>query len=569
MRAGGGRRPASRWAAALAGLLLVARAGLAQPRAGAPAAAGSTSPAGSAGPARATWGSGAAGPPPGAPAGGAPAAAAPESAPTAAAAAAACPDPPACEAQEVELEPAAEPDDPPIRYELERVDVRGLSRTSPRVVLRYLPFAPGDVIDVDDPEIELSRYRLLGTGFFRSVELSLDRGSRRGAVVLVVEVEERNTVVINGIWLGVSADADTQGNARPLTAYGGLDVAETNLAGTGITLGGAVGVARDQLALRVRFFEPTFLGDRYMTSASLVYNDARDFFGNTGVQYSPGLLSGVPDYAVVDYQRFGGTLGVGRDLGVSTQLWVAYRLERVQASVPIAASHRRGLDTEPIDFSLIDGGSNLSTLRASLQHDTRDHPFLPTRGWLTVLSGEAGLQAFASDYGYQRAELAISRWWKLPWYRHVLRLELFGGIIAGDAPFFEQYYVGDFSDFLPARVLGMNVDRRPSPNLLGTDILEVRYGEVAAKVGGEYRIPLYRGRRAVYGIDLFASAGLFSVAARRDLTDPPRGYSGAARVPLDLTANLGTRIDTSAGGFVFSFSNILGFVPVRNEDRPR
>jgi hypothetical protein len=55
------------------------------------------------------------------------------------------------------------------------------------------------------------------------------------------------------------------------------------------------------------------------------------------------------------------------------------------------------------------------------------------------------------------------------------------------------------------------------------------------------------------------------VGARRDLTRPAEGYSGLARVPVDLTGNLGFRIDTSAGGFAFAFSNLLGFFPVRGE----
>jgi hypothetical protein len=35
-----------------------------------------------------------------------------------------------------------------------------------------------------------------------------------------------------------------------------------------------------------------------------------------------------------------------------------------------------------------------------------------------------------------------------------------------------------------------------------------------------------------------------------------------------LTFNLGFRIETSAGGFNFAFSNLLGLVPVRGEGGP-
>lgn len=520
-----------------------------------------------------TWGSGAAGPatpaapaaaseappaPPASPATADPGAAPPSSeAPCPCAGDAQCP----CAAQPERAGAAALT----VRYTLEGVEVHGNTRTRSQVVLRYVPFKQGNVFDVDDPEVELSRYRLLGTGFFRDVQFSLRKGSTRGLVVLVIDVIERNTIVLNDVRMGISADADTMGNGRPLTAYGGIDLAETNLLGTGITLGSAMAVAQDQLALRVRFLDPAFLGSSWMTSGTLLYNDARDFFGNAVVFKDDLNDTSSSQSAVVSYKRFGGSLGVGRDLSIATQFWLNYRLESIDASYPSEASHMRGFRTEPIDFDIVRGRSVLSTLGATLDYDTRDHPFLPTRGWRASITAEVGLLPAESDYEYQRAEVQASHWWHLPWHDHVLRLELFAGAISGNAPFFEQYYVGDFSDFLPSRVLGVNFDRRPPPNFLGTDIVEVRYGKYAFKLAGEYRIPLFRGHRSIYGIDFYASAGIYGVAGDRDIKSPPEGYSGLARLPVDLTGNLGFRMDTSAGGFVFAFSNVLGFVPVRGK----
>jgi outer membrane protein assembly factor BamA len=470
-----------------------------------------------------------------------------------------------CPCPEPGLETRPGPTALAVRYTLEGVEVRGNTRTRTHVVLRYVPFKQGDVFDVDDPEVELSRYRLLGTGFFRDVQFSLRKGSARGFVVLVIDVVERNTIVLNDVRMGISADADTKGNRRPLTAYAGIDVAETNLLGTGITLGSAMAVAQNQLALRVRFLDPAFLGSSWMTSGTLLYNNALDFFGNAVVLKDDPNGTTSSESAVVSYKRFGGSVGVGRDLSIATQFWLNYRLESITADYPLEASHQRGFSTEPIDFDIVRGRSVLSTLRATLDYDTRDHPFLPTRGWHASITAEVGLLPAASDYEYQRAEVSASHWWRLPWHEHVLRLELFGGAISGNAPFFEQYYVGDFSDFLPSRVLGMNFDRRPAPNFLNTDIVEVRYGKYAFKLAGEYRVPLFRGHRSIYGIDFFASAGIYGVAGDRDITSPPVGYSGLSQIPVDLTGNLGFRMDTNAGGFVFAFSNVLGFVPVRGK----
>ncbi len=447
-----------------------------------------------------------------------------------------------------------------LKYTLEGVEVRGNRTTLARVVLRYVPFHSGDVLDVNDRELELTRFRLLGTGFFRSVQLSLRRGTQRGYVVLVVDVVERNTLVVDNLWLGVSEDVNSSGAASPLTAYGGARVTETNLAGTGIGLGGAFAVADSQLALRARLVDPQFARSSWTAETELLYNAARDFFGNGDV-----LVNGsAQDYAVVQYKRFGGRLGFGHDLGISSQIFFDYRIEKITATVPLAASDYRGLDVEPIDFLLPDGASILSTLGATMVHDTRDDPFLPTSGHNVVASTDISLTPLGSDYPYAKLVLRASQWLPLPWGQgHVLALDGFAGAIFGNAPLFERFYVGDFSDLLPDRVLDLNFDRRPAPNYVSTDIVEIRYGNYAAKVDAEYRIPLYRGTRSIYGIDFFGSFGVYGVANDADLTNHARGYQGFATVPVDLTFNAGLRIDTQAGGFVFGVANFVGLVPVR------
>jgi outer membrane protein insertion porin family len=449
-----------------------------------------------------------------------------------------------------------------LRYVIEGIEVRGNTATLTRVVLRYVPYRAGDTLNVDDKELELTRFRLLGTGFFREVSLSLRRGSRRGYAILVVTVVERNTIVLNNAWLGISADAEPNGSARPLTAYGGIDVAETNLAGTGITLGGAIAIADGQLALRTRFADPSFLASEWTVEAQLLYNNARDFFGNGNVLVDDPTQEVHQDYAVVQYQRFGGSVGAGHDLGVSTQVFFDYRLEKIDAILPLAASDHRGNDIEPIDYFILSGSSVLSTLRATLVNDTRDEPVLPTRGRFVSALAEASLTPLGSDYPYAKLQARASQWTRLPW-GHVLKLEAFAGAIFGDAPLFEKFYVGDFSDLLPDRVLDLNFDRRAAPNLLGTDIVEVRYGQYAAELSGEYRIPVYRGTRSIYGIDFFGSFGVYGVADPRDITNPAQSYRGFATVPIDLTFNLGVRADTALGGFLFGVSNLLGFIPVR------
>ncbi len=458
------------------------------------------------------------------------------------------------------------PDRQRIRYVLEGIELRGNIRTAGRVILRYVKFRAGDLLDVGNPEVELTRYRLLGTGFFSRVDLSLRKGSRRGAAILVVEVVERNTLIVENLSAGVAADEDTEGNARPISPFLGVQLAETNLAGTGITLGAGVAIAADQYALTTRFVDPSFVGTGWSAAAMLYYGDARDFFGNRDVSFEAPAIPQreVTDYAVVAYRRFGATIGTGHDLGVATSFALDYHFEQINATVPVAASHIRGQSREPIFISIQPGRSVLSELHGTFTYDTRDAPFLTTRG--TLAQANVTLSMPGSDYAYQSVEARWRRWFLLP-RKHVLRLDAYAGAIAGHAPFFRQFYVGDFTDLLPDRLLDLAPDRRQPPNFLNTDIIEVRYGDVAAKVEAEYRIPLYAGRESVYGVDMFASFGMYSVATRREFTDPASGYHGFRRVPLDITGNLGLRIDTKLGGITLAFSNLIGLISSRNGER--
>ncbi len=451
-----------------------------------------------------------------------------------------------------------------LRYTLEGIEIRGNTTTLARVIQRFVPFHAGDTLDAFDKELLLTRFRLLGTGFFRDVQLSLRRGTKRGYVVLQVDVVERNTIVVNDVWLGLATDAEPNGRARPLTPYGGIDVSETNLAGTGIALGGALAVADRQLALRTRVSDADFLRTSWTAEAQLLFNNAKDFFGNRGVLVDDPMQLVAQDYAVVSYRRFGGLVGAGHEVGsIATRLFFDYRLETIDADVPRAASHLRGLDVEPIDFDLRSGSSVLSTLSATLVHDTRDDAFLPTSGWHVLALAEASLTPIGSDYPYAKLVLRASRWMPLPW-EHVLRIEGIFGSVFGDAPLYEKFYVGDYTDLRPHRALDLAFDRRAAPNFLNTAIGEVRYGDYAVRMNAEYRVPIYRGRKSIYGVDFFGSTGFYSVAGARDVTSPARGYPGLRMVPVDLTFNVGLKADTAAGGVSFGIANFIGFIPIRS-----
>ena len=162
------------------------------------------------------------------------------------------------------------------RYVIDEVVVKGNLKTETSIIIAEtaaLGLVKGAAVDASDPRIEAVRYRLLALGYFLDARLSVTRGANRGGVVLVVDVEERGTLVINELFPSTSA----------ATAFwGGADISETNFLGRGINLGGGfvastepvVTGAHAGLGLRLRVAVPP-IGGPYGLSLAVtgLYND--------------------------------------------------------------------------------------------------------------------------------------------------------------------------------------------------------------------------------------------------------------------------------------------------------
>ena len=191
---------------------------------------------------------------------------------------------------------------------------------------------------------------------------------------------------------------------------------------------------------------------------------------------------------------------------------------------------------------------------ASLDLDTRSDPILPRSGMRVALSLEVATGLLGSTYDFVKTVAEASFYQPMP-RGHALGFHVFLGGIAGDAPFFDRFFIGDLNLLLPRRALGINFSTMPSPNLLGTSIAHHRYDEYAGRMLVEYAIPIWRRHGFVYGGDAFAAVGLLGMASPGDYKDPTK--SGFASLPIDLTGDLGIRLDTYIGIFTISIANAL------------
>jgi outer membrane protein insertion porin family len=464
-----------------------------------------------------------------------------------------------------------------IVYLLERVEVVGHAARAD-VVRRFVPLKPGDMFDVDDPAIEQLRFRLLGTGWFNDVRLRLKRGSARGRVVLVIEVQDRNTLVISRVVAGLSrvvTDKTTRDKLRP---YAGLGLYESNLLGLGIGVGASAVVSEQQLGLDLRYYDPISLGSGFDLTGRAFYNHAREFFGREPIvarDDCPMLASDEQDpapcdpdvrsrRAVVIYDRYGFGIGTGHDITGALR----YELDWLGEIVDVGAKPRaastlrgeRGQERAPIDFHIDDGQSYVSSLHFGLIFDRRDDPALPSRGQILRFDARMGTSLLGSTYDFARIEANLRQFVPLPW-RHVLSVGVFLGTAFGRAPFFYRFYAADLSDLLPSRALELNLDHRRTHNLLGTSIREFDKENLAARIDFEYQLPLHRGSGGLRRIDAYAGAGLFLLGERSVMRMGLPGYEGIERIPFDLTFDLGVQAETAVGVFKVGFSSLIGFLP--------
>jgi outer membrane protein insertion porin family len=432
------------------------------------------------------------------------------------------------------------------RYVIDEVLVRGNRKTEKSIIIAEvaaLGLVQGAAVDASDPRVEAVRYRLLALGYFLDVRLSVMRGASRGGVVLVVEVEERGTIVINELFPSTSA----------ATAFwGGADVSETNFLGRGINVGTGfvasttpvVQGAHRGLGLRLRAVVPPIGGPYGLSlSATALFNDGSEFYRVAGADDDPDP----GNFVASRVKRAGGVLGFGKDFRGRLHAGLDFREEALTAVLPVGAP-------PSIDFMVDDGTSRLGTVTASVNLDTRSDPILPRSGMRIALSLEWANGALGSSYEYVKTLAEGAFYWPMP-RGHALGLHLLAGGIAGDAPYFDRFFIGDLNLLLPRRALGINFSTLPSRDLLDTSIAHHRYDQYAGRLLVEYAVPIWRHRGFVYGGDAFLAVGLLGMASPGDVSAP--GQTGWRALPIDLTGDLGIRLDTYVGIFTISIANAL------------
>ncbi|HNU93084.1 MAG TPA: BamA/TamA family outer membrane protein [Spirochaetota bacterium] len=179
--------------------------------------------------------------------------------------------------------------------------------------------------------------------------------------------------------------------------------------------------------------------------------------------------------------------------------------------------------------------SRASGIGLSLNLDTRDNGFSPTRGGLYQFSAVSFDRMFGSRYQFIRHTLDLRKYLPL-WRGHVLALQGYANVIYGEAPFEMLSLMG-----------GKKLMR---------GLFEGRYRDNAMVVTqGEYRFPLWWRFGAV------AFAGVGDVARRVQDFEPDEfkfTYGGGLRFSINPQEKINMRLDVGRSSDLTGFYITIG-----------
>ncbi|MEQ1407833.1 outer membrane protein assembly factor BamA [Neorhizobium sp. Rsf11] len=262
------------------------------------------------------------------------------------------------------------------RAYVERIEVRGNTRTRDYVIRREFDFSEGDAFNQE--MISRAKRRLEALGYFTKVNISTTQGSASDRVVVVVDVEDQPTGSF-GIGAGYSAGGD----GFILEA----SVEEKNFLGRGQFIRVAVGGGLDDArTYNISFTEPYFLGYRLAAGFDL-------FKSSTSSN----------DY--YDYEEQGVTLRVTAPIteDLATTFRYTYKEIKYDNDGAFGADGLPFTADDNVSYpyaAMIDEGTFVqSSISQTLTYNTLDSQTLPREGiYATITHEYAGLGGDSDFY---------------------------------------------------------------------------------------------------------------------------------------------------------------------------
>jgi outer membrane protein insertion porin family len=252
------------------------------------------------------------------------------------------------------------------RLYVERIDIRGNTKTHDEVIRRELDFGEGDAYN--RAMIDRGQRKLERLGYFKSVKFTTEPGSAPDRIVVDVNVEEGKT----GEFFVTGGYAASTGPTVQIT------IGDSNFMGTGDSVKSAMTLGQYTKGFDVGITDPYALGPHWSLGV--------DLFGNATTASS---------YQAFDTTLFGAKVSTGTQL--TDQVSTGWNYSIYNQAVTLNPAY--GTATVPIQQAAAAGPQWISSIGNGVTYSTVDNPRNPTNGVRvqagTELAGLGGAAKFA------------------------------------------------------------------------------------------------------------------------------------------------------------------------------
>ena len=412
---------------------------------------------------------------------------------------------------------------------VERIDIIGNESATDTHIRHHLMLQEGDELDEDD--VKLSRVRLMQLGIFEAVDAEVRQADNGHDVIVIIAVKEKNRFAVTDLLYGSTVSTKFYAGA-------GFAVSDLLNSGVSFSLGGLYG-GPDRYAGRLTAYLP----DLNINGISFVAG--LQLLGQRNVENACGAVDCWRDGTRLDYARLGGEFDVGFRLGNYQRFIFGYRYEALNAGY----SAEPAPGDEPIAEGALPyihrGQSRISGLVFAFDRDARNETFLPTRGSRVQAEVKLSTRALHSSYDYARF-LAQYEQWVPQGGGRAWRLDFAGGLVQGDAPFFERFFAADWSYFALGYATPRLYDMNFSP--------DPRYDRVLLLTGMEYDFPLWRTPSFVL------KRGYLALGGRFVYTSAVPGGSRTMVSSIPFSADASIRVESPFGLVSFSLGYLTDLI---------
>ena len=392
-------------------------------------------------------------------------------------------------------------------------------RTREFIITREVELKPGRVFNRNTIQRDLQR--VYGLGLFEDVQVSLNPGTDPRKVIVVVNVDERNSG-------SVAAGA---GISSASGLFGTLSYQQQNLGGNNQNVGAELQVGQRELLFDVRFTDPWIAGDPYRTSYTVNAFRRRSisliFDGGDDEVNLPNDDEDTPRVL-----RLGGGVNFTRPLSrnplAKTEWTASTGLQYQRISIRDGDGDLSPEDELGNELSFSgEGIDDLLTLQLGAVRDRRNDPLRTTSGSLLRFGVEQSIPVGQGNILLNRLRGSYSQYLPINLTNfsdgaETLAFNLQAGTVLGDLPPYEAFSLGG------------------SNSVRGYDEGEVGSGRSFIQATAEYRFPIF----AVVGGALFVDVGT-DLGTGGNVPGDPAGVRG--KPGSGIGYGVGVRVQSPLG----------------------